>query len=247
MNSKQRDLDADADLLERLDLQRKGEVEGRPWPVAVASDDSFCAVLLPGKLGPSDLGYLAMRLHFKQGFSTILVIADKISFHAWGQAENLSKQGCQVVLTTKNYIRNSNLQSLSSVSDLDRFPQKRGTHSLLAGYVRRLRYSPALRSVREQALHCKELDPNQLCEHMAALVAMVANKKDKEFHAFKWPDVQRWGPIFRRDFSPEQRELLTDILLRGGLSAEEFREVYECYTSEGIRENDDSVSYAFGI
>ena len=219
-----------SDIFGYLGLYPQGQIEDRELFLAAPEDKSFLAVFIPKMPKWEDFVYLAGRLHIDRDITTVLVIAGQINFHSWRHAEDLGKQGYRFVLASIKTISSIGPLRLSKESDLEIFPQKVGTSSVLAKYIRRLRYNPQLRSLREQALNESELNPASMCAYIVMLLIRLAESSMPD----SWPAVQNWTYIFRNEFTSKQLELLSDALLRGGLTPEEFRDRYRYYTTNDV-------------
>jgi hypothetical protein len=223
-----------SDIFGYLGLYPIGQIGDRELSLAAPEDKSFLAVIIPGIPKWEDFIYLVDHLHINQNVTTVFVIAKQIKFHNWGHAEGLGKQGYKFVLASIKTIGSVGPLRLSKESDLAIFPQKVGTESVLAKYIRRLRYDPQLRSLRELALNESGLNPASPVS-MSAYIALHLLRLAKSSAPEKgWPAVINWDYIFTNEFTSKQLELLSDALFRGGLTLEEFHDRYRYYTTNDV-------------
>ncbi len=172
----------------------------------------------------------SVNLHIEQGVTTVLIVASRINYHSWEQAEDLAKQGHKFVLASIRTISRIGPLMLCNEANLAIFPQKVGTTSALSQYIRQLRYNPNLSHLRKMALNDRSLHPRWMCIHMSWLLLKVA----KSEWAGGWPSVHNWHEVFDSEFTPKQLEYLSDALLRGGLTLEEFGEKYRYFTTNDV-------------
>ncbi|MBA7605117.1 hypothetical protein ES703_12246 [subsurface metagenome] len=166
-------------------------------------------------------------LHIDRGVTTVLIVASRITYHSWEQAEGLGNQGHRFVLASIRTISRIGPLMLCNEADLAVFPQKVSTTSALAQYIRQLRYNHRLSTLRKMALNERSLHPSILCIHISWLLIGVA----KSDYVDNWPSVLNWSEIFNSEFTPKQLEYLSDALLRGGLTLEEFCKKYRYFTT----------------
>jgi hypothetical protein len=219
-----------SDIFGYLGLYPIGQIGDRELSLAAPEDKSFLAVIIPGIPKWEDFIYLVDHLHINQNVTTVFVIAKQIKFHNWEYAEGLGKQGYKFVLASIKTISSIGPLRLSKESDLAIFPQKVGTESVLAKYIRRLRYSQQLRSLRTLALNESELNPASMCAFIAILLLRLTESSMPD----SWPTVLNWTNIFTNEFTSKQLQLLSDALLRGGLTLEEFHDRYLYYTTNDV-------------
>jgi hypothetical protein len=207
--------------LDRLvdDQMLVGVSTGRP---------EFYAFVKDGTIEPRDV-FSVIRYIMRSSASNALLIGTKIGYHSWERAEDFEGEDLFITLASMATILRPEFAGLRSQDDLQKIPQKTGTRSALAKYVRKLRYTSKLKCLREAALNIEELLPQDICDRLCELLEPESTSR-----LDPWPYVQNWASIFQNSFTAEQRQLLTDALLRGGLTAEEFRHAYQKYTSSDV-------------
>lgn len=235
MNSTKRvALTSASEVFSHLGLYPQGQTKYGKLSLAAPKDKSFLAVYIPRTLESVDFmdSVDSAILHKERGVTTVLIVASRINYYSWRQAEDWGKQGHKFVLASTRTISRIDPLMLCNEANLAIFPQKVGTTSALSQYIRQLRYNPSLSHLRKMALSEHNLHPISLCFHMSWLLRRAA----KVEWADKWPSVLDWGALFDSEFTPKQLEYLSDALLRGGLTLEEFCKKYRYFTTNDVEE-----------
>jgi len=189
----------------------------------------FYAVVKDGTIERHDVLSVIQHVLVPLSASHALLIGTKIGYHSWGCAEDFKGEDFFITLASAATILRPEFVGLKSQNHLQRIPQKTGTRSALAKYIRKLRYTPKLKHLREAALNIEELPPQDICDRLCELL-----DPESMFRLDPWPYVSNWASIFQNRFTAEQRQLLTNALLRGGLTVEEFRHAYQKYTISDV-------------